>query len=123
MFINLLKKHKQIILFCINGGLITLIHLSVYYLLWQISKNLFINNMIAFFIAFSINYFSQLFIFNVKTDSYVFLKYFISQLVLQLINSVILNIFSQVHLIFLIICIQTYISYMLNKKIVFISNR
>lgn len=123
MFINLLKKHKQLLLFCINGGIMTLIHLSIYYLLWQVNSNLFVNNMIAFLFAFSVNYFSQLIIFSTKTSVYVFLKYFLSQLVLQSINGVILNIFSQVHLIFLMICIQTYTSYMLNKKIVFISNK
>lgn len=119
MLVNSIKNNQQFILFVINGLFITGIHLSIYYLLSKENTNLFINNMCGFIVAFVVNYFAQLKIFKAKTTGYTFIKYFGWQLVIQGINGVILNIFSQVHLILILICIQTYASFMLNKKWVF----
>ena len=119
MLTSLLQKNKQPLMFFANGVFITGIHLACYYGLYQIYKDLFTINLISFCVAFTVNYFSQLLIFSKKSSYYVLSKYFISQLVFQLINSVLLKIFSHVHLILILMCIQAYITYLVNKHCIF----
>lgn len=123
MLIDIVQKtqqNKQPILFIANGIIISGLHLGIYYIcakFWM--DDLLIANMIAFLCAFSVNFISQSFIFNKRMSYFSFSKYFLSQLVVQSVNGVLLKFFSQIHLIWLFMCIQAYVTYWINKKIIF----